>query len=53
MSVKNTLLASYAAVQHIAWDVMDVMTIQVGFAWPIGENKLQPSNCVSQLRDVK
>ena len=27
--VKNTLLASYAAVQHIAWDVMDVMTIQV------------------------
>ena len=29
VSVKNTLLASYAAVQHIAWDVMDVMTIQV------------------------
>jgi hypothetical protein len=36
---KNTLLAGYAAVQHIAWDVKDVMQMPVGlrgqFAWPI------------------
>jgi hypothetical protein len=41
VSVKNILLAGYVAVQHFAWDVMDVMTIQVGlrgrFAWVFGK----------------
>ena len=40
-----------------AWDVMDVMQMPVGlrgqFAWPIGENKQQPSNCVSHIGNVK
>ena len=54
VNVKKSQSAGYA-------DVMDVMVIASVIAsvvasviaWPIGENKQRPSNCVSHIGNVK